>query len=247
MDLYCVGPIARSVGDAALALTVIAGPDDVDPYAVPAPLRDPGEVDVDALRVGWFAEAPGVPVTPGTRDAVQAAARALAGAGVAPIEPPWEPNPTALFFAAITADGGAHLRADVAAAGGRHTAEFQAFLDAAAERALTAKQWFALQRDIHALRAATRRLLADVEIALCPVVAGPAPRHREPPAGLPHEDYGRYRAFDFVHLVAIAGLPAASVPFGTEDGLPIGVQVIGPPFREDLVMAASAVLEESRP
>jgi amidase len=180
---------------------------------------------------------------------VGAAARTLAdaGASVRPIEPPRELDPTELFMSAVVADGGAQARADVAAAGGRHTAEFQAFLDAAAERALTAKQWFALQRDIHALRAATRRLLADVEIALCPVVAGPAPRHGEPPAGLPHEDYERYRAFDFVHLVAIAGLPAASVPFGTEDGLPIGVQVIGPAFREDLVMAASAVLEESRP
>jgi amidase len=248
MDLYCLGPLARSVEDVSLLLSVIAGPDGVDPYAVPAPL--PAErPEPSGLRVGWFVESPRVSVTPGTEAAVVAAARTLAdaGASVRPIEPPRELDPTELFMSAVVADGGAQARADVAAAGGRHTAEFQAFLDAASERALTAKQWFALQRDIHALRAATRRLLADVEIVLCPVVAGPAPRHGEPPAGLPHEDYARYRGFDFVHLVAIAGLPAASVPFATEDGLPIGVQVIGPPFREDIVMAASAVLEESRP
>ncbi len=42
MDLFCVGPLARYVEDIALVLPVISGPDGVDPYAVPAPLGDPG-------------------------------------------------------------------------------------------------------------------------------------------------------------------------------------------------------------
>jgi amidase len=50
-----------------------------------------------------------------------------------------------------------------------------------------------------------------------------------------------------VHLVAIAGLPAASVPAGSEEGLPVGVQVVGPPFREDLVLAVAALLETAGP
>jgi amidase len=79
------------------------------------------------------------------------------------------------------------------------------------------------------------------------VVAGPAPRHGEPPAGLPREEYSRYRAFDFVHLVAIAGLPAASVPAGSEEGLPVGVQVVGPPFREDVVLSVASLLETTGP
>ena len=48
-------------------------------------------------------------------------------------------------------------------------------------------------------------------------------------------------------LPSIQRLPAASVPFGSNpDGLPIGVQVVGPPFREDLVLAAARVLMEER-
>ncbi|MHB1568624.1 MAG: amidase family protein, partial [Solirubrobacteraceae bacterium] len=63
---------------------------------------------------------------------------------------------------------------------------------------------------------------------------------------LPLESYAEYRAFDYVHLIALAGLPAASVPFGTQDGLPIGVQVSAAPFREDLVLAVAGALEASR-
>ena len=48
-------------------------------------------------------------------------------------------------------------------------------------------------------------------------------------------------------LISLFGLPSASVPFGSNsDGLPIGVQVVGPPFREDLVLAAARVLTEER-
>jgi Asp-tRNA(Asn)/Glu-tRNA(Gln) amidotransferase A subunit family amidase len=245
-DLYCAGPIARFAGDLALVLPLIAGPDGADPYAVPAPLAseppDPG-----ALRVGWFVDSPRVAVTPGTEAAVTAAVRSLAdaGASVGPVEAPWDPDPTELFMTAVVADGGAQARADVAAAGGRHHPQFQEFLDAAAERALSAEQWFAVQRDVFGLRAAMRRLLDGLDVLVCPVAAGPAPRHGTPPAGLPQEEYGRYRAFDFVHLIAIAGLPAASVPMSSEDGLPVGVQVVGPPFREDLVIGAAAVLESA--
>jgi amidase len=244
MDLYCVGPLARYAQDLELILPVIAGPDGIDPYAVPAPLVS-GRSDPAELRVGWFLDSPRVRSTPGTRATVAAVVGSLedAGASVRAVEPPWDPDPTDLFMTAVVADGGAQARADVADAGGRHHPQFKSFLDAAPERTLTAEGWFAVQRDILDLRTKTRQLFTALDILICPVVAGPAPRHGEPPAGLPREEYGRYRAFDFVHLVAIGGLPAASVPAGTEDGLPVGVQVVGPPFREDLVLTVASLLE----
>ena len=52
-----------------------------------------------------------------------------------------------------------------------------------------------------------------------------------------------YRAFDYVHLLALGGVPAASVPAGTQDGLPLGIQVAAAPFREDLVLAAAGAIE----
>jgi amidase len=244
-DLFCVGPIARFVGDAALVLPVISGPDGVDPYAAPAPLERPEDVDVRALRVGWFADDPRLDVTPGTRAALAAAADALrdAGAAVSEVSAPWDEDPTALFFDCVAADGGAGPRADVAAAGGRHHPQFQALLDAVSDRGLSAAGWFAVQRRVFDLRAAVRALTSEVDVLLCPVVAGPAPLHGWPPGGLPPESYGEYRAFDYVHLLALGGLPAASIPAGAEDGLPVGVQVAAAPYREDVALAAGSVIE----
>jgi amidase len=244
-DLFCVGPIARFVEDVALVLPLIAGPDWVDPFAVPAPLGRPEDVDVRDLRVGWFADDPRLDVTPGTQAALASAVEALraAGAMVNEVSAPWDEDPTGLFFDCIAADGGAQPLADCAAAGGRHHPQFQGLLDAVEGRGVSAAQWFEVQRQVHDLRAQVRALASSVDVLLSPVVAGPAPLHGEPPGGLPRESYGEYRAFDYVHLMAIGGVPALSVPAGSEDGLPIGVQVAAAPYREDLVLAAASVVE----
>lgn len=248
MDLFCVGPIARFVRDIGLVMPVISGPDCIDPYAVPAPLRDPAEVEVSRLRVGWFADDPRLEVTAGTRAALAHAVQALSerGARCAELSAPWSEDPTGLFFACVAADGGRQLRADVADAGGRHHPMMSALMAGIAEHGLSTGEWFEVQRRIHALRAAVRAMAHEVDVLLCPVAAGPAPRHGEPPGGLPVETYGEFRGFDYLHLLALGGLPAASVPAGREDSLPVGVQVAAAPFREDLVIAAAAAIEEGR-
>ena len=242
-----MGPIARFASDLALALGVIAGPDGVDPYALPVPPVPDRRTDMAGLRVGWFTESPRAEVTPGIAAAVGAAVEALveAGADAGAVEPPWDRDPTALFLAAIAADGGAQMRADVAPAEGDHTPEFAALLETMAGRALSAAQWFDLQGELFGLRAAVRALFEAVDVLLCPVAAGPAPPHgRAPgPGGTSDDGAGLPHAFDFVHLVALAGLPAASVPAGDEEGLPIGVQVAGAPYREDVVLAVASALE----
>jgi amidase len=245
MDLFCVGPIARFTEDIGLVLPLISGPDWEDPYAVPAPLGDPAEVSLNDLRVGVFADDPRLSVTCGTLAALAHAARVLsdAGAAVEEVSAPWEEDPTELFFACVAADGGAQVHADLAAAWGRHHPMMSGLLDAVSTRRPSAAEWFAVQARVFALRAAVRALASQVDVLLCPVVAGPAPRHGEPPGGLPAERYGEFRAFDYVHLIALGGLPAASVPAGREDGLPVGVQLAAAPYREDLVLAAAAALE----
>jgi amidase len=245
MDLFCVGPMARFTEDVGLVLPVISGPDWQDPYAVPAPLGDPAAVSLNGLRVGVFADDPRLSVTCGTLAALARSARALseAGAVLEEVSAPWEEDPTELFFACVAADGGAQVRADIADACGRHHPLMSGLLDAVSAHRPTAAEWFAVQARVFALRAAVRALANEVDILLCPVVAGPAPRHGQPPGDLPPERYGEFRAFDYVHLMALGGLPAASVPAGRDDGLPVGVQVAAAPYREDLVLAAAAALE----
>jgi amidase len=245
MDLFCVGPIARFAEDLALVLPVISGPDGIDPFAVPAPLGDHRDIALSGLRVGLFADDPRLSVTCGTLAALNRAAQRLAelGVRVEEVSGPWQEDPTELFFACVAADGGAQLRSDLAPAAGRHHPLMVDLLTAVSGVRVSAEDWFATQRRVFALRAAVRRLAARVDVLLCPVVAGPAPLHGEPPGGLPKERYGEFRAFDYVHLLALGGLPAASVPAGWEDGLPVGVQVAAAPYREDVVLAVAATLE----
>jgi amidase len=237
--------MARFSEDIGLVLPLISGPDWQDPYAVPVPLGDPAAVSLNGLRVGVFADDPRLSVTCGTLAALSRAARALseAGAAVREVSAPWEEDPTELFFACVAADGGAEVRGDLAAAQGRHHPLMAGLLDAVGARNPLAVEWFAVQARVFALRAAVRALAREVDVLLCPVAAGPAPHHGMPPGGLPPESYGEFRGFDYVHLIALGGLPAASVPAGREDGLPIGVQVAAAPYREDLVLAAAAALE----
>ena len=53
-----------------------------------------------------------------------------------------------------------------------------------------------------------------------------------------------YRSDLFTVPASIAGLPAVSVPFGTEKGLPVGMQFVGRAFGEDMLLRAARVLEE---
>jgi amidase len=245
MDLFCVGPIARVSEDVALVMPVISGPDWIDPYAVPAPLGDPSAVSMRGARIGVFADDPRLSVSCGTLGALARAAHVLtdAGAHVFEVTAPWEEDPTALFFECVAADGGAQVRADVAGAHGRHHLLMAGLLEAVSARTPSAADWFATKARVDAVRRAVRALARDVDALLCPVVAGPAPHHGEPPGDLPRRSYSEYRGFDYVHLTALGGLPAASVPVGSEDGFPIGVQVAAAPYREDVVLAVAAALE----
>jgi amidase len=86
-----LGPVARTVADLGLLLSVLAGPDDRDAGAVPVPPGDPATVRVEGLRVALHAggDGAGAP-TPATTATVTAAAGALAAAGarVAEAAPP---------------------------------------------------------------------------------------------------------------------------------------------------------------
>jgi Asp-tRNA(Asn)/Glu-tRNA(Gln) amidotransferase A subunit family amidase len=193
-----------------------------------------------------FADDPRLSVSRGTLAALARATDILRerGATVHELAAPWDQDPTELFFDCVAADGGSRLIADLEPAAGRHHPMMTALMKAVSERSLTATQWFAVQSRVHRLRSEVRALASEVDVLVCPVVAGPAPRHGEPPGGLllDHE----LRAFDYVHLIALAGLPAASIPVGSEDGLPIGVQVAAAPYREDVVLAVGAALEADR-
>lgn len=243
-DLMCIGPMARYVEDLILLLPVISGPDGMDPYAAPVPLGDPHGVNVRSLRIGFYDHDGLARVSPQTATAVERAAALLAkqGARVERVTPPDLSEATALFLMAAGADGGDRIRRDLAQAGGKHTAQFQALLDAFGS-SLHLTDFFDLQERLFDFRRRYRAFAHDYDILICPVTTGPAPRHGQPPWGIAPGDYDRYEGFNHSHALSLAGMPVVAVPAGNQDGLPIGVQIIARPYEEQVALAAALAVE----
>lgn len=217
-----IGPLARRVEDLAVTLRVIAGPDGRDPSVVPVSLGDPAAVDVATLRVAWFTHMGGATPTSETAAAVQGAARALAacGARVEEMRPPCidESLPITLTHWQRTAS--LSLRDWLPDRTSALTAD-------AIERSTFA--WERFQRSM-------LEFMQGYDVILAPTAATPAPAHRP----LAPED------FIYMLPYSLTGQPVAVVRCATSpEGLPIGVQVAGGVYRDDVALAVAARLEAS--
>lgn len=234
-----VGPIARSVRDAALLLSVIAEPDDRDPFRLP---EAPGDFR-DALGRSWKRTRIGISATLGHARVDPEILRALEraglvfedlGASVAAEDPPIGSPLTTLrtLFAARAAFTVRHL--DEAA---RLKLDPVVLDSARAGEGLTALDYL----EAEAARVALAEKMADYhrrfDLLLSPTTAEPAPRLDAP------LDAGSHATL-FAYPFSLTRQPAISVPVGTtRAGLPIGLQIVGRPFEDGLVLAAADALE----
>lgn len=233
-----VGPMARTVRDAAILLDVLAGFDPEDPASadVPAePVTPALEAGIRGLRIGWITDDGQEPVDPEIGAAVAHGVGLLQNAGAAVEE------------VAVPALADFHANADViwvaeaARAHRRWLAERPDDLDPGFRKFL---EWGARlsAADLAEAQLAMRRILRDLERALKPhaLAVGPALPVFPPPAG--------EKAGELIRMTGpwnFNGWPAASVPVGRGGrGLPIGLQVIGRPWREALVLRAAYAVEQ---
>jgi amidase len=230
-----IGPMARFVEDLVLVLPLIAGPDGRDASIAAAPLGDPARVELRELRVAFHVNNGVAEPTAEIRDAVRRAAAALerAGAQVREQLPPGAREGFALFARLMTHDGGAWLRRILERCG---TALEETSLGGLAHagspsfdaQARVFEEW-------SELRARMLAFLGGCDVLLAPPAAHPAPRIGDPP-GLP--------LLSYTMPYNLAGWPGAVVRGGTSpEGMPIGVQVLAGPFREDRCLAVAAHLE----
>ena len=234
------GPIARHVADLRLAFTHMCGRPGGDPWYAPVPLEGP--LVSRPVRVA-VVTAPGVPCDSAVAAAVRLAAALLADAGYGTEEgqPPALERASEIYYQIMTAWGRVAERqppvetvapgefarfwelfepAWTAAAGG-------AAFDPMMERATIGHAWHAW--------------MERAPLILAPVCARQA---FETGADLdPGWLAGWPSALRMTVAVNLLGLPAVTVPVGCEEGLPQAVQIIGPRFREDLCLAAAAVIE----
>jgi aspartyl-tRNA(Asn)/glutamyl-tRNA(Gln) amidotransferase subunit A len=250
-SLSHVGPMTRTVADAALAMNVCAGPDERDQYSLPAQRVDYLKSlsgDLAGLRVAWaadlgFAEA----VDPEVRDLCAGAARAFRqlGARVEEVEPRW-PSPRDAWEQ-VFCGGIATRMAPFLARRAEIDPGLYRIIEATLANPPTryVQAWF----DRLAWWQHPRALLERYDLLLTPTIACPPfPVGLDAPADVAGKPISLYGWIPFTYPFNLTGQPAASVPAGfTRDGLPVGLQIVGRRFDDVAVLRASAAYERARP
>jgi Asp-tRNA(Asn)/Glu-tRNA(Gln) amidotransferase A subunit family amidase len=246
--LGVVGPMARTVGDLKALFDVMQGPDAGDPFAAPVALRHPDLTDIKTLRIGYFEDDDRTPVTRETRVAVQSAVSALRYAGfrVEPFRPDNLETARQLWWNIFGGVGAMLLGPMVA---GRDTDISPTLKDFLRRSEFLPKHsaeslletW--INRDVIRLQVLAR--MQETPILICPVAAIPAFRHDERQWQIDGHTVEYLDAWSYCEWFNLLGFPAAVVPTGRSlEGLPIGIQIVGRPWEEELVLAVAAYIEK---
>ncbi|MCC6222105.1 MAG: amidase [Thermoleophilia bacterium] len=241
-----VGFLARSVRDVALALSLSAGPDGADWHAVPVPPPGIPGGDVAGLRVGVVGGDFGA-ADPAVTAVLERAAAALADAGctVAEAEVPglarhdWN----TLTMTMYGIGGGPYLDGVIA---GRHAELHPMLQRRLAARSDSLPDYVACEYAVEELRRDVLAFFARHDVLLCPT--GPVVAHGHDALEV-EIDGAAYPARATMRSTIpwdLSGSPALSVPFGSSEGLPVGVQVVGRHFDEETVLATGMALERAR-
>ncbi len=238
-----LGPLARFVDDLFLGLEIMSGVDGRDPFAVPVPLKDPKDVDLKKLKVAYFLHSGyAVPPTDEVQKVVKEAAEALRPY-VADVR---EDQPEAIGKTV-------KLIWDTVFLGGDRGLGLKAFLDAVNVKepspmlaeflGLADKIEFSVSELRNRLIAMDQfqidmlRFMQPYDVLISPVVATTAKPHGH---GLKEID-----DFSYTMVHNLTGWPAVVVRCGTsKDGLPIGVQIVAKPWRDEVALAIAKKLEK---
>ena len=253
-SLGVLGPMARSAADVNLLFEVMQGPDIGDPSAAPVAVRRPGwaeeKTDRKAIRIGYFEADGRTPVSPETRAAVQKAAELLrlAGFEVEPFRPEGLDKARDLWWKFFGV-AGAMLLGPIMK--GREDdlspilREFNSWV--AAEPPHTAQSllnsW--IQRDV--VRIEVFEQMERFPVVLCPVASIPAFKHGERAWQIDGQTVKYLDAWSYCEWFNLLGMPGAVVPITkSNEGLPIGVQIVARPWEEETVLSVAEILECER-
>jgi Asp-tRNA(Asn)/Glu-tRNA(Gln) amidotransferase A subunit family amidase len=227
--------MARCVGDLRLLFRALVG-------------EVKGNTDLRKTRFAWYADDGVVPVTEETAKAVNNAAAALSDAGLIGENrlPPHVERGNDLWLKLFSRASVVQLRQAYA---GRET-EGGSFVSWRLRTAddtppPTLDEYISNWMERDRLREELLRWMETTPIIIAPVGATPAYEHDTLKVIVQGSTLGTFRAFSYAQAFNVFDLPVVTVPAGrANNGLPIGVQIVGLPFAEEVVLAAAEIVEQ---
>jgi amidase len=231
------GPMTRHASDLRLALAHTSGYSPHDPWWVPAPLEGPPPPH--PIRAAAIVDPGGLGTAPEVAEGVRAAAGALAAAGYAveECEPPHTERAFQVYYQLLGPLGASYPDERLSETFLAYRRAFHGAYDDIygppsadgwVERAAIAREWSQFQHEV-------------------PIIVAPVSTIPAFPVGF--DAAGRAEAVEWlvasrmIVVVNFLGLPAVAVPTGIVNGVPQGVQVIAPRYREDLAITAAETIE----
>jgi amidase len=234
-----IGPMSRYVEDLVLILPIISGVDWKDPAIIPMPLGNPDDVDISKLRVAFHTDNGIATPTKEIQEAVKSVVDSIAntGASVKETRPSCIEKAPELNAGLNLGDGGVWIKNLLNTYG---TIEphpwIQFILDFAQETRLSLSQFSELFFRLDIFRSQMLSFMESYDVIICPVNATPAISH-----GSANENFLN---FSYTFTYNLTGWPGAVVRVSnTPEGLPIGVQIIARPWREDIAIKVAGYLE----
>ncbi|MFI0817870.1 amidase [Streptomyces sp. NPDC021098] len=248
-----VGPVARTVEDAALVLTALAGHDPRDPASLTTPATDyrpAAGTDLTGLRVGvprtYYFDHVDPEIEAAVRHAIDQL-RAL-GARLVEVEIPMTRYIQATQWGLMVPEATAYHEATLRTAPELYQADVRILLEAG--QLMPAGDYLRAQRSRTLMRQEWARLLRDVDVIAAPTV--PATAVEAGQETITWADGTVEGVSDaYVRLSSpanITGVPSLSVPVGHDTaGLPIGMQLLGRPLGENVLLRVGHAYEQSQP
>ena len=253
------GPMARTVEDAALSLDVMAGTHPRDPFSVPATddYLDAVDRPIGDLTIAYSSDMGIFPLDPAVRETVDDAVGAFerAGATVDEVTPDFGHDQSDLldaYYTMATARWQSlfdNLEAQGFDPHGDDRDRLRPYLvdlvlDADAPTARESAQADVVRTDVFD---GLQDLFAEYDLFVSATLATTAFPHGEEPDVIDGVDIEPLRGWVLTQPYNFSGHPAASIPAGFVDGLPVGLQIAGRRYADADVIAASAAFERQRP
>ncbi len=246
--LGVAGPMARNARDLRLLFDVVSGYDDQDPFSVPIERQ---VANFAGLKIGYADRFGVVPVSADIAAAVKDCARACEKALHLDVEH-WSPtglekspNLWSFFFSELPAE---FMRDTIAGhEADAHWTGTELLHQLEGRPAPTAKQVVLNLAARDRMRADLLLQMRQYGVLLWPVAGTTAFPHRERRYPTDGKDIGLFQAMMPLYPANLLGLPAVVIPWTlASSGLPIGIQLIGRPWEEELLLDLAIRLEDAR-